>query len=119
MPANGFYEWKKIQGKKQPYLIQLTDGILFAFAGLWEHWESKDGLFLESCTIITTAANEMVRPLHDRMPVILKKKDYALWLDPKTANQEILQPLLIPYPSKEMIYHPVRGQIFTIPKPKG
>ena len=110
IPANGFYEWMKERGKKQPYLFKLTDGSLFAFAGLWERWESKDGVALESCTIITTDANELVQPLHDRMPVILKNKDYALWLDP-IAKREILQPLLIPYPSVEMKCYPVSPNV--------
>ena len=110
IPANGFYEWMKERGKKQPYLFKFTDGSLFAFAGLWERWESKDGVALESCTIITTDANELVQPLHDRMPVILKNKDYALWLDP-IAKREILQPLLIPYPSVEMKCYPVSPNV--------
>jgi putative SOS response-associated peptidase YedK len=110
IPSNGFYEWTKNKGQKQPYLIKLTEGSLFAFAGLWEHWESKDGVDVESCTIITTHANELVQPLHDRMPVILKNKDYALWLDP-IAKREILQPLLIPYPSEEMNSYPVSSNV--------
>lgn len=110
IPANGFYEWRKDQGNKQPYLIQLTDGNLFAFAGLWEQWKGQKGAVLESCTIITTEANDLLKPIHDRMPVILKSKDYSLWLDPKT-NQEIFQPLLIPYPSKEMKCYAVTPKV--------
>src|SRR5262245_7474343 len=80
--ADGFYEWQKVGGKKQPYLIRLRGGEPFAFAGLWEHWE-RDGRAVESCTILTTDANGLVKPLHDRMPVILAPQDFALWLDPK------------------------------------
>ena len=118
--SNGFYEWMKEKGKKQPYLFKLTDGSLFAFAGLWERWESKDGVGIESCTIITTGANELILKLHDRMPVILKNNDYALWLDP-IAKREILQPLLIPYPSEEMNCYPVSPKVnnATYDNPEG
>ena len=120
IPSNGFYEWMKEKGKKQPYLFKLTDGSLFAFAGLWERWESKDGVGIESCTIITTDANELVQPLHDRMPVILKNKDYALWLNPM-AKWELLQPLLIPYSSEEMNSYPVSPKVnkATYDSPEG
>src|SRR5262249_35002838 len=76
IPADGFYEWKKIARQKQPYHIQLASGGLFALAGLWESWQGTD-----TCTILTTSANSLLAPLHDRMPVILDRENYAKWLD--------------------------------------
>jgi putative SOS response-associated peptidase YedK len=104
--ANGFYEWGKAGGKKQPYLIRLRGGAPFAFAGLWEHWE-RDGRAVDSCTILTTDPNELVKPLHDRMPVILAPPDFALWLDPKVETGPELQGLLRPYAAEAMTAYPV------------
>jgi putative SOS response-associated peptidase YedK len=104
--SDGFYEWQKAGGKKQPYLIRLRGGEPFAFAGLWEHWE-RDGRALDSCTILTTDANGLVRPLHDRMPVILSPRDFDLWLDPKVEKGAGLQALLRPYAVEEMAAYPV------------
>ncbi len=86
IPADGFYEWRKSEGgPKQPYRITLSGGAPFAFAGLWERWEkAADGRALETCTIITTAANEFVRPIHHRMPVILDSAGHDAWLDAAT-----------------------------------
>lgn len=79
--ADGFYEWaKKGDGKKQPYHFSLRDEQHFAFAGLWERWQSPNGKPLDTCTILTTAANQVLAPIHDRMPVILHPDDYELWL---------------------------------------
>jgi putative SOS response-associated peptidase YedK len=75
--ADGFYEWEKQGKRKQPYLFRLKGGEPFAFAGLWEHWE-RDGKVIDSCTILTTDPNELVKPLHDRMPVILSPHDFSL-----------------------------------------
>lgn len=102
IPADGFYECKKTGEKtKQPYLIGLKKGEPFAFAGLWEIWKSPEGNSLESCTILTTDANSLLRELHDRMPVILDQKDYEAWLDPEIPSEE-LAPLLKSYPSDSM-----------------
>lgn len=100
--ADGFYEWQKLNGGKQPFYVRLRDGRPFAFAGLWEHWQGADGSEIESCTLLTTQPNDLIRPLHNRMPVILRPKDYELWLDPKVQQAEALQPLLSAYPSEEM-----------------
>ncbi len=105
--ADGFYEWQRQGRRKQPFYICLRDGRPFAFAGLWERWVPPDGQPIDSCTIITTVANELIRPLHVRMPVILAPKDYDLWLDPSVGEIERLQPLLRPYPSDEMTAYPV------------
>jgi len=108
IPANGFYEWKKLGSRaKQPVLITLEDDLPFAFAGLWEHWHGPDRTEMESCTIITTEANELLREVHDRMPVILPARDYNRWLDPRTDQREEIEPLLVPYPADAMKYHPV------------
>src|SRR4051812_30295235 len=80
IPADGFYEWQRTGGKKQPFFFQMRDERPFGFAGLWEKWRGEDGQMLETCTILTTEANEVLRPVHDRMPVILHTEDYELWL---------------------------------------
>ncbi len=95
VPASGFYEWKAEGKKKIPYLIQMSDGRPFAFAGLWERWERGDPP-VESCTIVTTEPNDVVRALHDRMPVILSPADYGRWLDPASPPVELLS-LLTPF----------------------
>jgi putative SOS response-associated peptidase YedK len=102
------YEWQKTGAKtKQPFYIRLAKDRLFAFAGLWEHWEGADSAAIESCTIITTDANDLLRPLHDRMPVILPEQEYDRWLDPQLDDPMKLQALLKPYPAEEMAAYPV------------
>jgi len=103
--ADGFYEWQKIGSRKQPYLITLRNGAPFAFAGLWESWKKAEPP-LESCTLITTDANAVLEPIHDRMPVILPEEHYDAWLNPATPAAE-LQELLKPYPASEMQSQPV------------
>ena len=99
--ADGFYEWQKTDAKtKQPYLIHMKDDRPFAFAGLWEHWDHGDKP-IESCTIITTEANELMRPLHDRMPVIVAPDEYDRWL--KDGPIELLRP----FPPEKMEAYPV------------
>lgn len=103
VPATGFYEWQPLgQKSKQPWVIELKDGDVFAFAGLWERWKDKStGQALETYTIITTDPNEVLEPLHDRMPVILSPRDYDRWLDPGDPSQ-LPTDLLRPYPADEM-----------------
>jgi putative SOS response-associated peptidase YedK len=105
--ADGFYEWKTTTGRKQPYFVGLRSDRPFGLAGLWERWE-KHGEPVESCTVLTTDANELMRPIHERMPVILPPDQYGLWLDPRCQDTEKLAKLLRPYPSKEMLPHRVR-----------
>ncbi|KPK55447.1 MAG: hypothetical protein AMS22_04200 [Thiotrichales bacterium SG8_50] len=106
--ADGFYEWRKLGAAKQPYWIGLATRTPMGFAGLWERWQpSHGGDALESCTIITTAANEVVAPIHERMPVVLRPSDYARWLNPATADVAELTGLLMPYPDAGMIAYPV------------
>jgi putative SOS response-associated peptidase YedK len=107
--ADGFYEWQQQEQKKQkqPFYFRLSDERPFAFAGLWEHWKGEDGEEIESCTLLTTEANELMQPIHNRMPVILDPKDYDLWLDLEVKKPELLQPLLHSYRSEEMTAYPV------------
>lgn len=105
--ADGFYEWQRVEGGKQPIYIRMADGRPFAFAGLWERWRASDGSSLDSCTILTTGPNELVRPIHDRMPVILPPEAYDLWLDPTVRSAEPLLPLLRPYRAGVMTAFPV------------
>lgn len=99
IPADGFYEWKPgAKTPKQPFLIRRTDRQPMAFAGIWEHWQTAEGSELESCSIITTAANATLAPLHHRMPVILDPADWAGWLDPSETplHQTRIQNLIAP-----------------------
>lgn len=109
--ADGFYEWQRLEGKKQPFYFRLQNGQPFAFAGLWEHWQDPKGEAIDSCTILTTAANELLQLIHDRMPVILDPKDYDLWIDPEVKKPEQLQQLLQPYSSEAMISYPVSTKV--------
>lgn len=107
IPADGFYEWQKLDAKhKQPFNIRMKDERPFAFAGLWEHWQKDGGPVLETCTILTTEANELMKPIHDRMPVILPKTDWAAWLAPKTTKADAEQ-LLRPYEGQDLEGYPV------------
>ncbi|WP_017318816.1 SOS response-associated peptidase [Mastigocladopsis repens] len=105
--ADGFYEWQHQEGKKQPFYFCLQNGKPFGFAGLWEQWQSPAGEEIASCTILTTQANELLQPIHERMPVILQQQDYDVWLDPQVQTPERLQQLLYPYPSEAMTAYPV------------
>ena len=109
IPADGFYEWQAIPGQKtkQPYLINVRDVPVFAFAGLWEHWTSPDGTRVDTFTIITTDANELMQQVHTRMPVILDRADYALWLDRDVQDSQEVLPLLKPFPADRMQLIPV------------
>jgi putative SOS response-associated peptidase YedK len=100
--AEGFYEWQKLGKAKKPMLIRLKSGRPFGFAGLYETWVSPDGETVRSCTIITTEANELIRPVHDRMPVILPAKNEAAWLAPENRDSGALLSMLKPYPAEEM-----------------
>ena len=109
--ADGFYEWQQQEKKKQPFYFRMNDEHPFAFAGLWEHWKSGDGEVINSCTILTTEPNDLMRPVHNRMPVIIDPKDYDLWLDKEVKKPELLQPLLHPYSAEEMTAYPVSTKV--------
>jgi putative SOS response-associated peptidase YedK len=111
VPADGFYEWMRIGKRKQPYFVTETDGAPLAFAGLWESWTGPDGTELETCTILTTEANELMSELHNRMPVIVQPQDFDEWLVGGTeltpAQVSTLQHLLRPFPSDKLQAYPV------------
>lgn len=104
IPADAFYEWQETgHSLKQPYTIAMKDRGVFGFAGLWESWTDKaSGEVIRSCTIITTEANELCAPIHNRMPVILDPADYAKWLGELPASNDALQAILKPFPAKRM-----------------
>jgi putative SOS response-associated peptidase YedK len=111
IPADGFYEWQRTGGKKQPYFFRMRDESPFGFAGLWERWQGTGGEAINSCTILTTEANEVLRPMHDRMPVILHQEDYDLWLDTDVRKLDLVKEVMRPYPAEEMISYPVSTSI--------
>jgi putative SOS response-associated peptidase YedK len=107
IPASGFYEWQKVSAsRKQPHFIRPRDGGFFALAGLWEHWHDPKGESIETCTILTTQANELMRPLHERMPVILDSAADGVWLDPR-SSADALRSLFVPFASDRMEAIPV------------
>jgi putative SOS response-associated peptidase YedK len=107
--ADGFYEWKSQPGTKikVPHFIFLKSRQPFAFAGLWDEWHSPDGDSIRSAAIVTTGPNELMAPIHNRMPVILPPSAYAQWLNPAPQTPDRLLPLLKPFPAAEMSAHPV------------
>ena len=115
VPADWFYEWEEADAKtKQPYAIALNDGSLFAFAGLWDTWKDKaTGQALNTYTVITTDPNELMEPLHNRMPVILQRRDYDRWLAPGDPTQ-LPVGLLRPFPAEEMKAWPVSTRIGNV-----
>jgi putative SOS response-associated peptidase YedK len=113
LPASGFYEWQKIQGGKQPYLILPVGDELFGFAGLWERWTQPDGVPLDTFTVITTEANEAMAPVHDRMPVILAHENFGAWLA-RDSEVGILQSLLRPCAPERARMHPVSRAVGAV-----
>lgn len=111
IPADGFYEWSGKKGKKLPHLITMADRSPFGFAGLWETWKDPDDNRIESCTILTTEANEFLRPLHDRMPVILAPEAYGPWLDPGLEERPTLSSMLRQYQSDAMAFRAVSSKV--------
>jgi putative SOS response-associated peptidase YedK len=105
IPASGFFEWTGTGKKRQPWYFRMASGRAFAFAGLWE--PPFDPVDAPTATILTTEPNQIARPLHDRMPVILAPEDYARWLDPQARGLGALRPLLQPFPAEGMVAYPV------------
>ncbi|MFI5168294.1 MAG: SOS response-associated peptidase [Thermoanaerobaculales bacterium] len=105
--ADGFYEWQKVGPRKQPWFIAFRDRRPFGFAGLWEHWHGEGSEPVESCTIVTATPNELLAPLHDRMPVILDPADFNAWLDPAVRDTERLAGLMKPHSADLMEAYPV------------
>jgi putative SOS response-associated peptidase YedK len=113
IPADGYFEWQEIAGNKtkQPWCISLKSQEPMALAGLWEHWQGSDGSEIESCTIVVTAGNELMQPIHDRMPVIIPSENWDAWLDNANTNKQGLQTLLAQYPADEMRAWQVSTQV--------
>lgn len=106
--ADGFYEWRQVDGRKQPVYIHMIDNSPFVFAGLWDSVTEEGGKPEAYCTIITTSANTLIAPVHDRMPVILQPSAIDAWLDPKYKG---IGPLLQPYPDDAMAWYPVSDAV--------
>lgn len=119
IPADGFYEWKTEGNVRHPLHIRRKDGALFAFAGLWEEWKQPDGTPLRTCTIITTSPNDIMLPIHDRMPAMLLPEEEEAWLDVKSHKSGDAVRLLHPYPADLMEAYAVdrRVNIPTIEDP--
>jgi len=113
VPADGFYEWKRTGGVKQPYHITLRGRGLFAFAGLWDEWTSRDGDRLLSYTVLTTEPNDLMRSIHDRMPVILPPERYAEWLDPG-SNPQGIREILRPVPADALLATAVSDRVNSV-----
>jgi len=111
IPADAFYEWKRNGASKQPYCFEVNDGEMFAFAGLWDGWKNAEGQWIKTCTILTTTPNAVTSAIHDRMPVILDRESYDLWLDPGITNVQVISELLKPYDAGMMRCHPVSGRV--------
>jgi putative SOS response-associated peptidase YedK len=111
--ADGFFEWRQEPGSqgKTPMYIQLKTRAPFAFAGLWDHWQSPDGSQIYSCTIITTKPNSLIEKIHNRMPVILPQTAYTDWLSPNDMEPKALDRYLVPYAAEEMVAYPVSRSV--------
>jgi putative SOS response-associated peptidase YedK len=110
VPADGFYEWKHVGKKKHPYFFRKAGGGLLAYAGVWDTWNGPGGP-VETVAVLTVPANELVKPLHDRMPAIVTEDRFAAWLDPKESRPAKLLPLLAPYPAEAMESWPVSNRV--------
>lgn len=111
IPADGFYEWKKEGKTKQPFHFGMADDSIFAFAGIWNRWNSPLGEIIETCSILTTMPNALLADVHDRMPVILPLEHYDLWLDPGFRNTGDLKELLRPFNASLMKLYPVSTRV--------
>jgi len=114
VPVDNFYEWKKTATGKQPDAIALADRGLMALAGLWENWRSPAGEWVRSFAIITTTPNELCAELHDRMPVVLARDNWPVWLGEEPASAPQLKALLAPYPSEELTSWPVSPRVGNV-----
>ena len=112
--ADGFYEWQRTAGTKRPMRIVMRSGEPFAFAGLWSVWRDPDGNRVPSCAIITTSANDLLRPIHDRMPVVLSREMEDFWLDESVDDPDTLRGFLTPHPSDEMEAHAVSSLVNSV-----
>ena len=106
IPATGFYEWQRSSTKKRPYYVHVPDSTLFSMAGIYDVWRGE-GKELHTCSILTTASNDLLRPVHDRMPVILRRSMEEEWLRSGPLSEDMSVSMLTPYPSLEMEMYPV------------
>ncbi len=111
VPCSGFYEWKKIDKQKVPYYIRIKNCKIFSFAGLFDNWKDSDGNELKTFTIITTNANNTLKPIHDRMPVILEPELEEKWIDMKIQDSDLLAEMLKPHPDDQMVAYPVSSDV--------
>ena len=111
VPADGFYEWARTSKAKQPFCFEVNDGELFAFAGIWDRWKDPSEQWIKSCSILTTTPNAVTSAVHDRMPVILDRADYDLWLDPGMQDVATVCDLLKPYEARLMRCYPVSARV--------
>jgi putative SOS response-associated peptidase YedK len=109
--ADGFFEWKKEGAVKKPYYIHLKSGLPFGFAGLYNVWTSPEGEQINTCTIITTDANELIAPIHNRMPIIDSPNKYQQWLDPSIHDEKSILAMLKPLPLEELELYPVTSKV--------
>ena len=114
IPADGFYEWKVTGKTRQPYMFEVGERELFAFAGLWDRWKSPEEKIIESCTVLTTTPNTLLADIHDRMPVIVPPDKYDLWLDPEIEDFEALRVILQPYDASQMRHYPVSLRVNSV-----
>ena len=111
IPADGFYEWKRSGSSKQPYCFEVQNGEVFAFAGLWDGWKDADGQWIKTCSILTTLPNAVTATVHNRMPVILDRECYELWLDPSVTSVEVISELLKPFDARLMRCYPISAKV--------
>ena len=111
IPADGFYEWARKGSSKQPFCFEVNNGELFAFAGLWDGWKDATGNWIKTCSVLTTVPNAVTATVHDRMPVILDRDSYDLWLDPGMQNVAAISELLKPCDPQFMRCYPVSTRI--------
>jgi putative SOS response-associated peptidase YedK len=114
IPADGFYEWARTGKFKQPYCFEVSEGELFAFAGIWDGWKDPIGNWIRTCSILTTTPNTVTSAVHDRMPVILDPDNYDLWLDPRMQNVAAISELLKPYDARQMRCVPVSSRVNNV-----
>jgi len=110
IPADGYYEWKQVSGQVQPYFVHMKDDRVFAFAGLWDHWEGPERS-INSCAILTQNANPLISKIHDYMPIILEYADYDFWIDNTIQDLDDIKLICKPYPADNLDYYPVSPRV--------
>jgi putative SOS response-associated peptidase YedK len=111
IPADGFYEWKRTDASKQPYYVRAASGRALAFAGLWETWTGPNGEEVDTAVIVTTRANRVLAPIHDRMPVIVPPEGFDLWLDSDRVDAKTAAALIAPAPDDLLVAHKVSRSV--------